>query len=95
MISANNIYIKYGDRVLLDKINLIIGEKDKVGLVGRNGSGKSTIMKVIAGDVNPDSGGVNVPGGKTIGYLHQDMDLPKGKTVMEEALTAFDEVKEL
>jgi ATP-binding cassette subfamily F protein 3 len=95
MISANNIYIKYGDRVLLDKINLIIGEKDKVGLVGRNGSGKSTIMKVIAGDINPDSGEVNIPGGKTIGYLHQDMDLPKGKTVMEEALTAFDEVKEL
>lgn len=95
MISANNIYIKYGDRVLLDKINLIIGEKDKVGLVGRNGSGKSTIMKVIAGDINSDSGEVIIPGGKTIGYLHQDMDLPKGKTVMEEALTAFDEVKEL
>lgn len=95
MISANNIYIKYGDRVLLDKINLVIGEKDKVGLVGRNGSGKSTIMKVIAGDINPDSGEVIIPGGKTIGYLHQDMDLPKGKTVMEEALTAFDEVKEL
>jgi len=95
MISANNIYIKYGDRVLLDKINLVIGEKDKVGLVGRNGSGKSTIMKVIAGDVNPDAGKVVIPGGKTIGYLHQDMDLPKGKTVMEEALTAFDEVKML
>jgi ATP-binding cassette subfamily F protein 3 len=95
MISANNIYIKYGDRVLLDKINLVIGEKDKVGLVGRNGSGKSTIMKVIAGDVNPDAGKVDIPGGKTIGYLHQDMDLPKGKTVMEEALTAFDEVKML
>lgn len=95
MISANNIYIKFGDRVLLDKINLVIGDKDKVGLVGRNGSGKSTIMKVIAGDINPDSGGVVIPGGKTIGYLHQDMDLPKGKTVMEEALTAFDEVKKI
>jgi len=95
MISANNIYIKYGDRVLLDKINLVIGEKDKVGLVGRNGSGKSTIMKVIASYINPDSGEVIIPGGKTIGYLHQDMDLPKGKTVMEEALTAFDEVKRL
>ena len=95
MITANNIYIKYGDRVLLDKINLVIGERDKVGLVGRNGSGKSTIMKVIASDINPDSGEVIIPGGKTIGYLHQDMDLPKGKTVMEEALTAFDEVKRL
>lgn len=95
MISANNIYIKYGDRVLLDKINFVIGEKDKVGLVGRNGSGKSTIMKVIANYINPDSGKVSIPGSKTIGYLHQDMDLPKGKTVMQEALTAFDEVKKL
>jgi ATP-binding cassette subfamily F protein 3 len=95
MISANNIFIKYGDRILLDKINLVIGDKDKVGLVGRNGSGKSTIMKVIASYINPDSGEVIIPGGKTIGYLHQDMDLPKGKTVMEEALTAFDEVKKL
>ena len=52
-------------------------------------------MKVIASDINPDSGEIIIPGGKTIGYLHQDMDLPKGKTVMEEALTAFDEVKKL
>lgn len=95
MISANNIYIKYGDRILLNKINFVIGDKDKVGLVGRNGSGKSTIMKVVAGDINPDSGEVIIPGGKTIGYLHQDIDLPKGKTVMQEALTAFDEVKKL
>jgi len=95
MITANNIFIKYGDRVLLNKINFIIGEKDKVGLVGRNGSGKSTILKVIYGDLVPDEGDVNIPGGKTIGYLHQDMNLPKGKTVMDEALTAFDEVKKL
>ncbi|MEM6963892.1 MAG: ABC-F family ATP-binding cassette domain-containing protein [Bacteroidota bacterium] len=95
MISANNIYVKYGDRVLLDRINLIIGEKDKVGLVGRNGSGKSTILKIIAGEINPQRGDVVIPGGKTIGYLHQDMNLPKGKTVLDEALTAFKEVKDL
>ena len=95
MISINNIFIKYGDRVLLNKINLTIGDNDKLGLVGRNGSGKSTILKIIAGDLTPDEGQVVIPGGKTIGYLHQDMNLPKGKTVLEEALTAFDEVKEL
>ena len=95
MINASNIFIKYGDRVLLNKINFVIGDKDKVGLVGRNGSGKSTILKVIYGDLIPDEGNVVIPGGKTIGYLHQDMNLPKGKTVMDEALTAFDEVKKL
>ena len=95
MISATNIYIKYGDRILLNEVNLIIKPKDKVGLVGRNGSGKSTILKVIAGDIRPDSGQINISSDTTIGYLHQDMDLPKGKTVMAEALTAFEEVKKL
>ena len=89
MISATNIFIKYGDRILLDSINFLIGTKDKVGLVGRNGSGKSTILKIIAGEMNSDSGQVDIPGGSTIGYLHQDMQLPKGKSVMDEALTAF------
>ncbi len=95
MISANNIYIKYGDRVLLNKINLVIGVRDKLGLVGRNGSGKSTILKILAKEMTPDEGELVIPGGKTIGYLHQDMQLPKGKTVLEEAMTAFDAIKKL
>ena len=95
MISATNLFIKYGDRVLLNEVNLIVKPKDKFGLVGRNGSGKSTILKVIAGDIRPDSGHVDIPSEMTIGYLHQDMELPKGKTVMAEALTAFEEVIKL
>ena len=95
MISVTNIFIKYGDRVLLNEVNLILKPKDKMGLVGRNGSGKSTILKVIAGEMKPDSGSVNLSADSTIGYLHQDMELPKGKTVMSEALTAFEEVKKL
>ena len=95
MISANNIFIKYGDRILLNKVNLIIGERDKLGLVGRNGSGKSTILKILAKYMTPDEGELVIPGGKTIGYLHQDMKLPKGKTVLEEAMTAFKSIKEL
>ena len=95
MINASNIFVKYGDRVLLDHVNLVIGEKDRVGLVGRNGAGKSTMLKIIAGYQSPDEGNVTRPSGTTLGFLHQEMVLPKGKTVMDEALTAFAEVKKL
>ncbi len=95
MISAANIFIKYGDRVLLDSINLVIGAKDRIGLVGRNGAGKSTLMKIIANYTKPHEGQVDYPNGASIGYLHQEMDLPKGKTVMEETLSCFSEVKAL
>lgn len=96
MISVSNVSVYYGERALFDSVNLVIGERDRVGLTGRNGAGKSTMMKIIAGQVNPNGGGnVSRPNGTTIGYLHQDMSTPKGKTVINEALTAFDEVKAL
>ncbi len=95
MINANNIFVKYGDRTLLGNINLIIPDRDKVGLVGRNGAGKSTLLKIIAGFMSPHEGSINRPSGSTLGFLHQEMSLPKGKTVMQEALTAFDEVRRM
>ena len=95
MIQASNVFVKYGDRILLDNLNVVIGTKDKVGLVGRNGAGKSTLLKIIAGYQRPDNGNIVMPTGSTLGFLHQDMVVPKGKTVMEEALTAFDQVKDL
>ena len=95
MITASNIYIQYGDRILLDRVNMVVGERDKIGLVGRNGAGKSTLLKVIAGYMSPDEGTVARPGESTLGFLHQEMSLPKGKTVMDEALTAFEEAKRL
>lgn len=95
MINLTNIFIKYGDRVLLDRINLTIGEKDKLGLVGRNGAGKSTILKIIADVQSPDEGKTSKPTNASIGFLHQEMNLPKGKTVMDETLTAFASLKEL
>lgn len=95
MITVADVFVKYGDRVLLDHINLVIQERDKVGLVGRNGAGKSTLLKIIAGDINPDEGGVTRPSESSLGFLHQEMNLPKGKTVMNEALSAFGDVKAL
>ena len=96
MISVSNISVFYGERALFDGVSFVISERDRVGLTGRNGAGKSTMMKIIAGQVTPNGGGnVTRPNDTTIGYLHQDMSTPKGKTVINEALTAFDEVREM
>lgn len=89
MITAANLYLQYGNRVLMDDINLVISERDRIGLVGRNGAGKSTLLKILAGYLQPDKGSISRPNGATLGYLHQDMELPRGRTVMEEAMTAF------
>ncbi|MEL7220845.1 MAG: ABC-F family ATP-binding cassette domain-containing protein [Bacteroidota bacterium] len=95
MITLSDIYIQYGNRILLDRVTMVIGEKDKVGLVGRNGAGKSTLLKIISRYQTPDEGTVSIPSDRTIGFLHQDMVIPQGKTVMEETLTAFDEVRKI
>lgn len=95
MITVADVFVKYGDRVLLDHINLVIQDRDKVGLVGRNGAGKSTLLKIIAGDIGSDAGNVTRPSESSLGFLHQEMNLPKGKTVMQEALSAFGDVKAL
>ena len=89
MLSATGIYQQYGDRVLFDRVSFVVMPRDKVGLVGRNGAGKSTMLKIIAGDIGADEGRVTRPSGSTLGFLHQEMDLPTGHTVMEETLTAF------
>jgi ATP-binding cassette, subfamily F, member 3 len=93
MINIQNLYLQYGDRIIFDRFNFSIGDRDRVGLVGRNGAGKSTMLKAIAGEVNVDSGNVVRPSNSTIGYLHQEMMLPKGKTVLEETMSVFDELK--
>lgn len=93
MISITNIYVQYGERIVLNNINLTIGARDKVGLVGRNGAGKSTLLKLIAGVEEAQSGNIARPAHSTLAFLHQDLLLPKGKTVIEEAMSAFEEIK--
>ncbi len=95
MITASNIYLQYGGRILFNDISVVIGDRDKVGLVGRNGAGKSTFLKIIAGEITPDEGSMSRPSGSTMGFLHQEMNIPTGKTVLEETLTAFDELRRL
>ena len=76
--------------MLLDKINFHISETDKIGLVGKNGAGKSTILKLICGIQSPTSGHIDKPNEISIGYLPQIMEHHRGRTVLEEALTAFE-----
>lgn len=87
--------MQYGDRILLDHVNLVIMPGEKVGLVGRNGAGKSTFLKIIAGHISPQRGNVSRPTDSTLGFLYQEMNIPKGKTVMQETLVAFDNLKAL
>ena len=89
MISINSLTVAYGGFTLLNDINFHISENDKIGLVGNNGAGKSTILKLICGLQSPTSGKVAVPAGVKIGYLPQIMEHHKGKSVIDETMTAF------
>jgi ATP-binding cassette subfamily F protein 3 len=95
MISIEDVTVAYGGFVLLDKINFHISETDKIGLVGKNGAGKSTILKLICDLQSPTSGRVDKPRDLTVGYLPQIMEHHRGRTVLEEAMTAFESTAEM
>lgn len=94
MISINNVTVSFGGFTLLDDINFHITDKDKIGLVGKNGAGKSTLLKLILGYDTPSQGNIMVPSSLKLGYLPQQMEHPKDKSVIQEALTAFDELNQ-
>ena len=80
---------------MLDSVSLMIGDRDRIGLVGRNGAGKTTLMKIISGKQDPTLGRVVCSASQKAGYLPQQMAHHDGKTVYEEAMTAFDHVLKL
>ena len=92
MISVNGLTVAFGGFTLLDNIDFHISGNDKIGLVGKNGAGKSTLMKLICGLQSPTSGSIEMPSDLRIGYLPQIMEHNKGRTVMEETMTAFDHI---
>jgi len=95
MISINNLSVEFSAKSLFDDINYVINKKDRIALVGKNGAGKSTMLKIIAGLQRPTSGSVSVPQGITIGYLPQQMTLTDSLSVIDEVRKAFSKVKEL
>ena len=95
MISIEGLTVEFGGFTLLDKITYVINKRDRIALVGKNGAGKSTMLKIIAGLQQPTSGVVNRPKDITIGYLPQQMQLSDSRTVTEEAALAFSHIQEM
>ena len=92
MISINNLTVSFGGFDLFSDVNFHISDNDRIGLVGKNGAGKSTMLKLIMGINSPTSGKIMIPSNLRLGYLPQIMEHPKGKSVIEETLTAFKEL---
>lgn len=92
MISVNQLSVLFGDFTLFNNVSFLVNDRDRIGLAGKNGAGKSTLLKIFAKLQEPTSGGISYPSDVTIGYLPQHMLYSDGATVMEDTLTAFDEV---
>src|SRR5262245_36384390 len=89
MIQLSELTKTFGDRTLFDHVTWQITDRERVGLCGPNGAGKTTLLKMMAGLDEPDSGGILMPAATTVGYLPQDGLSHAGRTVFEEAATAF------
>ncbi len=95
VLTVGNLHKHYGSQKVLDGANWFVPDGGRVGLVGANGSGKSTLLRLIAGQLEADSGTIVVPKDQTIGYLSQEVFGLEGRTVLEQALTAFADVQAL
>ena len=92
MISVDNLTVSFGGWTLFDQISFLINPKDRIGLVGKNGAGKTTILKLITGIEQPTSGAVTRTADCTIGYLPQQMQVADTTSLIEETAKAFEEV---
>lgn len=95
MISIQNLSMHFTGQDLFTDINFLIREKDRIGLVGKNGAGKTTLIRMIAGLEQPTHGSVVMSDDVTVGYLPQEMNIYSSKSVLEETMTAFEEVHRL
>ncbi len=95
MIAVNQLSIHYTGNPVFEDVSFVIGDRDRIGLVGKNGAGKTTLLKILSGQLSPDTGEIVYSQETTIGYLPQEMLITSGKTVLEEAMTAFDKILSL
>ncbi|MFD0863764.1 ribosomal protection-like ABC-F family protein [Sungkyunkwania multivorans] len=95
MLNIHNLSVSFGGEYLFEEISFRLGAGDRVGLVGKNGAGKSTMLKILAKEMEADTGDIAFEKGVDIGFLKQDIDFVHGRTVLEEAYEAFEEIKSL
>lgn len=93
MLSVENLKVEFGVKPLFEDASFVINDRERVCLVGRNGAGKSTLLKIIAGIMMPSEGCVVLPQGATVGYLPQVMKVSDSQSLIEEAETAFGQLK--
>ena len=95
MFNAQNITVSFGGETLFNEISFRLGRGDHIGLIGKNGAGKSTLLKLMALENQPTYGSFALEKNCKIGYLPQDLDFDNGRTVLEEAYLAFEEIKKV
>ena len=95
MLNIHNLSVSFQGEYLFQEISFRLGAGDRIGLIGKNGAGKSTMLKIISGDQEYDSGQIAKDKDLRIGFLKQDIDFVQGRTVLDEAYQAFEEIKRL
>ncbi|GAA3648106.1 ABC-F family ATP-binding cassette domain-containing protein [Flavivirga jejuensis] len=95
MMNIHNLSISFQGEYLFEDITFKLGNGDRIGLIGKNGAGKSTMLKILSKEMEPDTGQIAADKDLKIGFLKQDIDFVLGRTVLEEAYEAFTEIKEL
>ena len=95
MISVENLKVEFGVKPLFSDVSFVVNDRDRIALVGKNGAGKSTMLKILCGQEHPTDGQVSVPSDTTIGYLPQVMVLQDNTTVREEAQKAFADIQKI
>ncbi|MFL9843810.1 ABC-F family ATP-binding cassette domain-containing protein [Flavobacterium rhizosphaerae] len=93
MLNIYNLSVSFGGTYLFEEVTFRLNAGDRVGLVGKNGAGKSTMLKILSGDIKPDSGVIATEKEVRIGFLRQDIDFVQGRTVLDEAYEAFTDIK--
>jgi len=95
MLNIHNLSVAFGGEYLFEEIAFRLNAGDRVGLIGKNGAGKSTLLKLLSKEMTPDSGTIASDKEVKIGFLKQDIDFEQGRTVLDEAYQAFEEIKSL
>lgn len=95
MLNIHNLSVSFQGEFLFEDLTFRLGAGDRIGLIGKNGAGKSTMLKILSKEMEPDTGQIAADKNLTIGFLKQDIDFVLGRTVLEEAYEAFQEIKNL